>query len=82
MFYQLGSDNLSNTAEQVTVPASEIIHDRINAIYHPLCGLSPIYAAGLAAMQGLRMQSHSERFFANGAAPGGMLTAPGKMSEG
>jgi HK97 family phage portal protein len=63
------------------VPASEIIHDRINAIYHPLCGLSPIYAAGLAATQALRMQSHSERFFANGAAPGGILTAAGNMSK-
>ena len=81
VYYELGSDQLSNTGEQVRVPASEIIHDRINALYHPLCGLSPIYAAGLAAMQGLRMQSHSERFFANSANPGGMLTAPGKMSK-
>jgi HK97 family phage portal protein len=46
-----------------------------------LCGLSPIHAAGLAAVQGLRMQSHSERFFANGAAPGGMLTAPGNIPK-
>lgn len=81
VFYELGSDQLANTTEQVRVPASEIIHDRINALYHPLCGLSPIYAAGLAAMQGLRIQSLSERFFANGASPGGMLTAPGKMSK-
>ena len=81
MFYEGGCDQLANTTEQVRVPASEIIHDRINALYHPLCGLSPIYAAGLAAMQGLRIRSHSERFFANGASPGGMLTAPGKMSK-
>ena len=46
-----------------------------------LAGLSPIYAAGSQALGGLRIQSHSERFFANGANPGGMLTAPGKMSK-
>lgn len=81
VFYDLRSDYLAQVGEQTTVPASEIIHDRINALYHPLCGLSPIYAAGLAATQGLRMQSHSERFFANGAAPGGILIAPGKMTD-
>lgn len=81
VYYEIGGDQLSDVREQTRVPASEMIHDRINAIYHPLCGLSPIYAAGLAAMQGLRMQSHSERFFANGGYPGGMLTAPGKVSE-
>jgi HK97 family phage portal protein len=81
VFYELGNDDLSTVDNQTRVPASEIIHDRINAIYHPLCGLSPIHAAGLAAMQGLRMQSHSERFFANGANPGGLLSAPGNMSK-
>lgn len=80
VFYEIGSEQLAAT-ERTNVPASEIIHDRINALYHPLCGMSPIYAAGLAAMQGLRMQSHSERFFANGANPGGLLTAPGKISD-
>ncbi|WP_416380911.1 hypothetical protein, partial [Klebsiella pneumoniae] len=34
------------------VPAREVIHDRFNCLFHPLIGLSPIYAAGLAAMQG------------------------------
>ncbi|WP_416381322.1 hypothetical protein, partial [Klebsiella pneumoniae] len=38
------------------VPAREVIHDRFNCLFHPLIGLSPIYAAGLAAMQGHHIQ--------------------------
>jgi len=37
------------------VPAREIIHDMWNALYHPLVGLSPVYAAGHAAMLGLKI---------------------------
>lgn len=81
VLYQLRKDDLTGVYEEVTVPASEIIHDRMNALFHPLCGLSPIYAAGLSAMQALRIQTHSERFFANGANPGGMLTAPKLISD-
>jgi HK97 family phage portal protein len=81
VFYELREDMLSGVSSAITVPASEIIHDRINAIYHPLVGLSPIYAAGLPAIQAQRIQTHSERFFANGANPGGMLTAPGPISK-
>lgn len=80
VFYQLYSDDLAGVGEQVTVPASEIIHDRWNCLFHPLCGLSPIFANGLSATQGLRIQEHSTRFFGNGARPGGMLMAPGKIS--
>ena len=80
VFYQLYSDDLAGMGEQVTVPASEIIHDRWNCLFHPLCGLSPIFANGLSATQGLRIQEHSTRFFTNGAQPGGTLTAPGKIA--
>jgi HK97 family phage portal protein len=81
IFYELRADYLSDVAENATVPASEIIHDRMNALYHPLCGLSPIYAAGLPAIQAQRIQTHSEKFFANGANPGGMITAPGSIPK-
>jgi HK97 family phage portal protein len=77
VFYQLSTDNLAGIDESaVTVPASEIIHDRWNTLYHPLVGLSPIYACGLPAMQALKIQSNSEQFFANLSQPGGVLTAP------
>lgn len=81
VFYQLSADNLAGIQTDVTVPASEIIHDLWNPIYHDLCGISPLIAAALPAMQSLRMQQSSERFFANNAKPGGVLTAPNKISQ-
>lgn len=81
VFYQLSNDRLSGlTAGSVTVPASEIIHDRFNCLFHPLVGMSPIFAAGLAATQGLAIQADGTRFFENGARPGGLLIAPGAIN--
>jgi HK97 family phage portal protein len=76
VFYQLSDDNLSGLVEPKTVPASEIIHDRINCLYHPLVGVSPIYASGSAADVGLKIQANSAGFFGNGSNPSGILTAP------
>lgn len=81
VFYELQSDNLSGLKERTVVPAREIIHDRFNCFYHPLVGLSPIYANGLAATQGRSIQTNSTLLFQNGARPGGVLTAPGKISD-
>jgi HK97 family phage portal protein len=77
VFYQLQRDDLSLQPEEpVVVPASEIIHNRMNALYHPLVGLSPIYASGLAAVMGLKILNNSANLFANGSNPGGILTTP------
>ena len=81
VFYQLSADNIAQIEEDVIVPASEIIHDRMNCLYHPLIGLSPITAAGLAAMQGLSIQRDSTSFFGNRSLPGGILSAPGAISD-
>ncbi|TPJ76199.1 phage portal protein [Mesorhizobium sp. B2-6-3] len=82
VFYQLNTDSLSGIPESsVVVPAREIIHDRFNCFFHPLVGLSPIFAGGLAAMQGLAIQNKSTKFFENGAQPGGVLTAPGAIGD-
>jgi HK97 family phage portal protein len=82
VFYQLGEDNLAGLKEGgVQVPASEIIHDRMNCLFHPLVGLSPLFAAGLAANQGLSIQKDSSSFFGNGAKPSGILIAPGAISD-
>lgn len=81
VYYNLKADPLSRLTEDVTVPASEIIHDRMCAWFHPLVGLPPLYAAGLAALQGLTIQKHSTDFFKNGARPGGILTAPGHITD-
>lgn len=83
VYYQLGTDNLSELAQvgNLVVPATEIIHDRFNCLFHPLVGLSPIYACGLAAAQGLKIQNNSALFFDNMSRPSGILTAPGSISD-
>lgn len=81
VYYRLNADNLSSLPEAVIVPASEIIHDRMNCLFHPLIGTSPIYAAGVAATQGLSIQNNSAWFFGNKSQPGGILTAPGSISN-
>lgn len=82
VYYQLATDNLAGLTEStVAVPASEIIHDVGIALYHPLCGLSPIVACGLAATQSLKIQEQSAKFFQNNSKPGGVLTAPASISN-
>lgn len=81
IYYQLSNDNLNRVGDGVTVPASEIIHDRMNCLFHPLVGVSPLYAAARAACQSLKMQNDSSTFFENGARPGGILSAPGAISD-
>lgn len=81
VFYQLNTDKLPGITEAVIVPAREIIHDRFNCFFHPLVGLSPIFANGLAATQGLAIQSNSTKFFENNSQPGGILTAPNTIQQ-
>jgi len=77
VYYELKRDDLSEQKpETVVVPASEIIHDRMVCLFHPLIGVTPIYACGAAALQGLTIQGRSTNFFGNGAQPGGVLIAP------
>ena len=81
VYYQCSNDRLAGLETGVIIPAREIIHDRFNCLFHPLVGLSPIYACGLAAVQGLAIQNNSAKFFTNGARPGGILTAPGRIND-
>lgn len=57
-------------------PASEIIHDLMVPLFHPLVGVGPLYACGLAALQGLKIADNSTTFFANGSRPSGVITSP------
>jgi HK97 family phage portal protein len=82
VYYELMRDDLSEQPqERIVVPAKEIIHDIHVPLYHPLVGVSPIYACGIAAIQGLRIQTNQTNLFVNGANPGGVLTAPGRISD-
>lgn len=81
VYYRLNQDHLSGLQDAPTVPASEIIHDRMTTLWHPLIGVSPIYACGAAATQGMRIQGNSNKFFENMSRPSGMLTAPAAISD-
>jgi HK97 family phage portal protein len=81
VFYQLNQDDLAQVEESIVVPAREIIHDVMCPLFHPLVGVSPIYAAGYPAMQGLNIRNASDTFFTNGSRPGGVLTSPNLISQ-
>lgn len=81
VYYSLSGDDLSRVPSGMVVPASEIIHDRYVTLWHPLVGVSPIYACAASATQGMRIQHNSSVFFENMSRPSGMLTAPGTIND-
>jgi HK97 family phage portal protein len=81
VLYELSQDDLRGVEDQVTVPSADIIHDRMNCIFHPLVGTSPIMAAGMAAHIGLTIQSNNAALFGNDSSPPGVLTAPGVIDQ-
>ncbi|MGD9882627.1 MAG: phage portal protein [Reyranella sp.] len=81
IYYRLDRDNLTGIEQEITVPASEIIHDRWPVALHPLIGLPPLLACSRAASVSENIQIQSDSFFANGARPSGILVAPGNISK-
>jgi len=82
VFYEIDRDDLArNPRDIAAAPASEIIHDPMYCLFHPLVGVSPMYACALAANQGLNIQKNSKNFFGNSARPSGVLTAPAQISD-
>lgn len=83
VYYELTLDPLSTltTESTVTVPASEIIHDILIPLYHPLVGVSAFYALGAVVSQGLKIIANSSKVFENGSQPSGVLTAPSLISD-
>lgn len=85
VYYGLQRDDLCELPRDYdgenAVPASEIIHDRMECLFHPLVGISPLFAANLPAAQALRIQTHGERFFRNMSRPSGVLTSPRPISD-
>lgn len=81
VYYELVKDSLAGVEDRIVVPASEIIHDVMVPLYHPLVGVSPLTACGIAALQGLAIQRNSAKFFQNGATPGGVVTVPGDLTQ-
>lgn len=82
VYYQLQEDDLSEVPTLVpAAPASEIIHDRMVCMFHPLVGISPLYACSLSATQGIKILQNSAKFFENMSRPSGILTAPAEISD-
>jgi HK97 family phage portal protein len=87
VFYQINYPAAANLlpasypGEQLIIPAREIIHDRLNCFHHQLIGVPPLCAAHWPAVKNLKILKDATQFFANGAQPGGILTAPAGMSD-
>ena len=81
VYYRLGRDLLSQIDADVVVPQSEIIHDVMIPLYHPLVGVSPIYACRVSAVQALTIEKNETQLFTNRAVPEGIVTAPGHISR-
>jgi HK97 family phage portal protein len=83
VYYQLSRDNMSGVTQNsgIVVPASEIIHDRMITPWHPLVGVSPVFACAMSGTQGRRIQNSSGKFFENMSRPSGQLTAPGPITD-
>lgn len=81
VYYQINTDQLAGVTEPITVPASEIIHDRMICLFHPLIGVSPIYACSLTTTQGIKIQQNSSVFFQNMSRPSGQLTSPNVIDD-
>lgn len=80
IYYTLTSDALQRYGPAI-IPASEIIHSRAMCPFHPLVGVGPIFAAGVSATQGRKIQTNSSKFFENMSRPSGQLTSEGEIPD-
>ena len=81
VFYSVGENRLVGDRFGVTIPAEYVMHDRFNCLYHPLVGISPLYAAALPVIQAREIQRSNALLFKNNASPGGILTVPGNIDD-
>lgn len=88
VYYQINEDYLAQTGllesvgeSQITIPSSEIIHDRMAPLWHPLVGVSPLYACAVSGTLGNNIQNSAAYFFQNRAMPGGILEVQGAPSD-
>jgi HK97 family phage portal protein len=81
VFWRLSSDRLAEITSSIVVPASELIFDPMITLFHPLLGDTPILAAGIPALQGLKIQSNSLKFFDNESRPSGILSTVQSITD-
>lgn len=82
IYYQVAADTLTGVFDiDRIVPASAIIHDRMNCLRHPLVGVAPLCAAAIDAGIGMQVSENMWRFYKNAAMPGGIILVPGNLDE-
>ena len=81
VWYLVKADGLNKLREDTYIPARDILHDRAITLFHPLIGVSPLYAAAVSASIGNSISSNSENFFQNMSRASGTLTAPGEIPQ-
>lgn len=87
VFYQVSYGTGANLlpdeigSSQVTIPASEIIHDRMNCLFNQLVGVPPLTAAYWPSVKNLNILQGASSFFGNQSRPGGLLTVPAGISD-
>lgn len=79
--YYRGSDEaIKDKGSSVTLPPSEVLH--IPGLgFDGLVGYSPIAMAKNAIGMAIACEEYGAKFFANGAAPGGVLEHPGTIKD-
>lgn len=81
IFYEVRPDKMAGRGEApVIVPAREIIHDKHKPLFHPLVGTPPWWSCIDALALAAHLQRTSANFQANGAQPGGVISAEGAIS--
>lgn len=81
LYYLVKADRLNGLTEDVYIPARDLLHDRAITLFHPLVGVSPLYAAAASASIGNSIVQNSENFFTNMSRSSGVLTAPGEIPD-
>lgn len=82
IYYSFTGDALARIPSGVALlEASEVLHDRSTCFWSPLVGVPPIYAAAAAGTLGMRIQTNSERFFANMSRPSGHLSYANNVDD-
>jgi len=80
--YRVAEDPLAAVLDpEEFVPARNMLHDRMNTLFHPLVGVSPIVSAAASANAGNRILHQAESFFGSMSRPSGMLTTEARLDE-
>lgn len=87
VFYRLNLGSRQNLLpeafgdDQITIPASDVIHDRGPCLYHQLIGVPPVTAAYWTAVKSYYINKNNADLFSNGSVMGGLLTVPAGLTE-